>query len=62
MKCYKGKVEGVMKTYSRIMNVVDGENAVKAIFPKEEYNQVRKRRGYKTKGRVSAKALRLEGA
>lgn len=30
------ETEDVMKTYSRVMYVVDGENAVKTSFPKED--------------------------
>lgn len=34
-KCYKGKVEGVTKTYGRVINVVDGDDDVKARFPRK---------------------------
>lgn len=45
------------------MNVVGGDDGVKASFPKdEEYNWARKKRDYKGKGTTYAKALRQEGA
>lgn len=61
-KCYKGKVEVVIKACKRGINMVGGDDGVKASFCKEgEYNQVRERRDHKAKRVAYAKILSQEG-